>query len=505
MASSARSRAPASTSRPSASNARQTSRPANLPVYQPLNHALNPAAQHALQNLPRTHPLNELKRRLQTATNHLTEVTGDLNDQYRVKKVDFDKAKARKAARARELGSSQDGNGDDDEADRHMADAWKEVEDLTGKMEAGTRKVIDIQARVDNTETALKELDANVSHGRTTTQSTLGASQFPARSQQRRQQRRQQPDNSDEDHDDGDNAGPDEEDTFTGPPALAVFKDKLSTSEAKYTSLSMKDRYASHNNYIGFRQILHDARHPNDDTPIPHASTWFPSSQPPNNTQSSNNNNNDTNPQQPASPSHSDSDSEIQIAREKRSIRCPITLLPLHNPLTSTLCPHSFESDAILNMLSLSPLRADVVAYAGGNEKPSLSVTQRGGGGGGVNAMKCPECEVLLTKETLRVDAVLVRKIRRVEEMERRRREGGDDDDDDENEGPVTGRRKGQVEEVTSSPVRSRGQQRAQVVKKERMSQMQMQGQGQEREVSVVPDSQVVDLEDGEEEEEDEE
>ncbi|KAL8909217.1 MAG: hypothetical protein Q9171_005134, partial [Xanthocarpia ochracea] len=231
MASSARSRAPVSTSRPSASNARQTSRPTNIPIYQPLNHALNPAAQNALHNLPRTHPLNELRRRLQAATNHLTEVTGDLNDQYRVKKDEFDKAKARKAARARELGSSQDGNGDDDEADRRMEDAWKEVEELTGKMEAGTRKVIDIQARVDNTETALKELDANVSHGRTATQSTLGASQFLARSQQRQQQRRQQSDNSDEDHDDDDNAAPDEE-TFTGPPALAVFKDKLSTSEA---------------------------------------------------------------------------------------------------------------------------------------------------------------------------------------------------------------------------------------------------------------------------------
>ncbi|KAL8918536.1 MAG: hypothetical protein Q9172_005378, partial [Xanthocarpia lactea] len=239
MTSSARSRAPASTSRPSGSNAHQTSRP-NLPVYQPLNHALNPAAQLALHNLPRTHPINELKRRLQTATNHLTEVTGDLNDQYRVKKDEFDKAKARKAARARELGGSQDGNDNDDEADRRMEDAWKEVEELTGRMEAGTRKVIDIQARVDNTETALRELDANASQGRTATQSTLGESQFRARSQRRQQQRRQQPDNSDEDADDDNAAAPDEE-TFTGPPALVVFKDKLSTSEAKYTSLSMKD------------------------------------------------------------------------------------------------------------------------------------------------------------------------------------------------------------------------------------------------------------------------
>ncbi|KAL8976937.1 MAG: hypothetical protein Q9205_007164, partial [Flavoplaca limonia] len=163
--SSARQRGPASTARPSTTSARQSSRPTStLPVYQPLANPLNPTAQHALHSLPTTHPLNDLKQRLQIATNHLNEVTGDLNDHYQAKKADHNKRKSEKAARPRDLESSQTPDQDDDGADGRLDEAWKEVEDLTGKMEAQTRRVIDIQARVQNTETVLKELNANVNN-----------------------------------------------------------------------------------------------------------------------------------------------------------------------------------------------------------------------------------------------------------------------------------------------------------------------------------------------------
>ncbi|KAL8851873.1 MAG: hypothetical protein Q9221_003196 [Calogaya cf. arnoldii] len=493
MPPSARQRGTPSTARTSTTTARQPSNAANaLPAYQPLTHPLNPTAQHALHNLPTTHPLNDLKQRLSTASNHLNEVTGDLNDQYQVKKAEFDKQKSQKAARAKELESSQGADNDDEDGDRPMQDAWTEVENLTGKMEARTRLVIDIQARVENTETVLKELNANVTNGRTSTQSTLGASQF--RTQTQRQRRRHRPghdeDDSEDDHDDND-AAPEDAPT----PALTVFKTKLSTASSNYNSLSMSDRYTSHNTYIGFRQIVHDSRHPNDDTPMPHHSTWFPTDNQPSTTAPQPNRRNNKRPKPTPPPSEDD---EIQIAREKRSIRCPITLLPLSNPLTSTRCPHSFESEAILNMLSASPLRAHNSSNDQ-NNKPTLSTLPRDKTA--VNALKCPECEVLLTKETLRMDAALVRKIKKIAEVERRQQNG--DDEDDDNEAGGDGRDK--IEEVTSSPVLSRGKKGPQSVKRERMSQMQMASQRQrerEREVSMVPDSQVVDLGDGEEDEE---
>ncbi|KAL8932955.1 MAG: hypothetical protein Q9211_006039 [Gyalolechia sp. 1 TL-2023] len=157
----------------------------------------------------------------------------------------------------------------------------------------------------------------------------------------------------------------------------------------------------------------------------------------------------------------------------------------MHDPLTSTLCPHSFEKSAILSMLDASTLKA-----ASGVP---------GARGSGEKAMKCPECEVELTASNLRQDPILVRKIRRIEEQERKEREreeGDEDEDDDEDVGGAARRR---VEEVTSSPAQSRAQ--AEAVKKERMSGVQRSQAS--REPSMVPATQIVDLGGEDDEEED--
>ncbi|KAI4197500.1 MAG: hypothetical protein LQ350_005877 [Teloschistes chrysophthalmus] len=480
MASTARSRI-------SDANARPSSHPAHLPVYEPLTHTLNPAAQQALHNLPTTHSLNDLKRRLQTAVAHLTEITGDLNDQHQARKADYDKLKARKAARAREVEGSQGASNEDEEGDRRMEETSKDIEDRTAKMDEGTRRIIDVQARVEGAKTALNELDTNTIQNTTATQSTLGASQYRSRSQNQRRLG-----NDDDDEGDDDDNTTQRANTHIGPPALDVFKSKLSAAEATYTSLSLQDRYASHNDYIGFRKIVHDAQHPDDDTPLPHPSTWFPSSSNPSSNPNHNKNLSRTASANANGAPDSDSDPEIQIAREKRSIRCPLTLLPMTDPLTSTLCPHSFEKSAILGMLEASTLRH--------NPTP-------GARGGGEKALKCPECSILLTASTLKKDPVLIRKIRRLEEQERREEESDDDDDEGDIVGGGSSRRR--AEEVTSSPVQSKGAARGvEKVKRERMSQMS-RGPGTGREVSVVPDSQagamVIDDDEGEDEDEDEE
>lgn len=122
-------------------------------------------------------------------------------------------------------------------------------------------------------------------------------------------------------------------------------------------------------------------------------------------------------------------------------------------------------------------------------------------------AMKCPECEVMLSAATLKQDPVLVRKIRRIEEQERREREqdGSDDDDDDDDGGVVRASGRRRVEEVTSSPVRSRGQTMdLAAVKKERASQMQQRVRAS-REPSMIPATQLVDMDGQEAEDEGEE
>lgn len=127
---------------------------------------------------------------------------------------------------------------------------------------------------------------------------------------------------------------------------------------------------------------------------MPHASTWFPSNSPSDPTNTNNDTtttstlantrnknkhtNNTTNSEVPPSPTSSE---DLAVASERISIKCPLTLLTMKDPVTSQKCPHSFEKEAILGMIAASDV------YVGGN----------GGGrrGGGQKAMKCPVCEVV--------------------------------------------------------------------------------------------------------------
>ncbi|KAL8715704.1 MAG: hypothetical protein Q9220_000371 [cf. Caloplaca sp. 1 TL-2023] len=503
--------ATAARSRTSNANRREPSTADAFPAYQPLAHPLNPTAQHTLQNLSTAHAFNDLKRRLHTAANHLTEITGDLNDQYQIKRTDHDRQKARRAARAKEfeISSQGTGNGDDDEeSERRIDDAWKDVDAWTTKMDEGVRRVIDVQARLEGAETAFKDLNSNVAQGRTATQSTLGASQFRTQSQRQRRRRQQQQNpedmavSSDTDDDNDDALSPvatADSTTTTQPPALTVFRDKLLASSIAYTSLSLRNRYASHNDYIAFRKIVHDARHPNDDTPLPHSSTWFPQPHQPSSSLNKINNRSATRSMSHEAPSEEEDD-DIQIAHERLSLRCPLTLLPITSPLSSTLCPHSFEKSAILSVLSLSTLTITPTQATNGRKVYDKCV-------------QCPECECLLTEATLRVDAVMVRRVERA----RREREGvggweGDEGEERQSDGgegdrEARGKRRKLVEEVGSSPVVGRESGGGRGLKREGKGRggrdMKTERRGG-RDVSVVMDSQrVVDL--GEEEEEEEE
>jgi len=132
--------------------------------------------------------------------------------------------------------------------------------------------------------------------------------------------------------------------------------------------------YAHHNDYVGFKKIVHDAHYPDDQAPpMPNASTWFPSESP--------------DPTMPntrsavagATEPIDDDDEDLAVASERISIKCPITLLPMKDPVTSQKCPHSFEKEAILSMIG------DSDVWVGGS----------GRRGDGQKGMKCPVCEMV--------------------------------------------------------------------------------------------------------------
>ena len=347
MPSFARARQPATTS-----TLRQARGPIALPNYEPTSYPLNNNAQNALHDLQRNHKLESLKTRLQKANDHLTEAAADVNDRLHAKAVKQEKVKKR-----REAATSQGSNGVDDEEYDELKIA---TDDMTETLEQRVRNIIDAKAEVLNIETALKELDENATNNRgfiAPTQSTIGASQF--RGSKRRRQG---------------GGGENEDENETQKPSesaglLGTLQRKIAEHTSEYQTSSLAQRYAAHNDYVGFKRIVHDARHPGDNAPpLPHASTWFPSE---------GGLTHDASFSRHGS-TQIDDDDDLEVASERISTKCPLTLRVMKDPVQSTKCPHNFEKEAILEMINLSEVRDD-----------------EGRGRAGKKAMKCPQCEIV--------------------------------------------------------------------------------------------------------------
>lgn len=202
--------------------------------------------------------------------------------------------------------------------------------------------------------------------------------------------------------------------------------------------------------------MLHASQYPDDAAapPVPHASTWFdessgaprhlhiPSSSEP--SRSPDPTQTDPHAIDPGAAGAAgpggeadEADSDIEAVAERTSIRCPLTLLPMQEPVSTSKCPHSFERSAIMEYLGSAPRRDRTRAAP--------------------REAKCPVCEVVLADTDLRPDPILKRKIARFQAAEKRAALGHDDDDDDDDEHGALGhgkRARGPEEITSSSPVR---------------------------------------------------
>ncbi|KAI9800949.1 MAG: hypothetical protein M1833_003086 [Piccolia ochrophora] len=387
-----------------------------LPQYQPILNPLAPTAQNILDSLVRTHSSQKLKQHLAAACLSVTEAAGDINDRLTMKEA---RALTERLRRRRDPQSSPD-----DESERALEELRGKVNELTEEMEASTRSIIDVQAKLASSERVLKGVQQAAGSG------ALGPIDPPA-SQQRRRNLRAGVDDEDLDEEMSDDflETPEGErdptsENATGP--VAFLRKGLQSQSEIYQAQSMRLRYATHNDYIGFKRIVHDALHPSDDAPpVPHADTWFPaSSQTPFDPGNSGSLDQSQRPRTGAD--EIDSDDDIAIAREKTSLKCPITLLPFENPVTSKKCPHSFEQEAILSMISQSQTRV------GGN-----------GRGEGEPSVQCPVCEKMLTKDDVYLDQVLIRRIKRIQQVQ--------DDSDNEESGAQRGSQRNVPEQLDDS------------------------------------------------------
>lgn len=200
--------------------------PIPLPVYQPLANKLNEAAQRALHNIPNTHRLDGLHRRLQNANAVLSNSAVEVNDRYQRKSFADQKRQAKLRAQGLE---------DDNQDDEAMENVRQDVHDMTDRIDESVRKVIDCKVAVEAVEAALKEVSANIAAGGgavAPTQSTLGASQF----RQQQQKRGLAVGDEDSEHDD-------EGSQSMGDGPSMLLRATIADHGARYEALSMKNRY----------------------------------------------------------------------------------------------------------------------------------------------------------------------------------------------------------------------------------------------------------------------
>ncbi|KAJ5669645.1 hypothetical protein N7462_010715 [Penicillium macrosclerotiorum] len=393
----ARQRSRLSQSRPPASarsrTAPRTEAP-ELPPYETPHAPLSADAQRQLATLLQSSQLRNVKVHLQHATEKLTDSAGEINERLSDARVRYEKMKERR--RQAQVDGEEEQDADNEEYQR-LAETETLVDSVTGRMEEKMRRMIDAEQKLRTLTDSL----TNIEKEEAPAESTTRASRVSGRLRPRRGADDDDEEESDDDEQDADYEDAEErearERNALNPPS-GKLDGSLVEGTDKWNQLTLTERYAGHNSYVGFYRIVHDSKFPGDEVPpLPHSSTWFSHLEDPNarTSDSTTDNLRRTRNQREPSPAESD---DIAIERERISIRCPLTLRPFQDPVTSISCRHSFEREAILNMLSQAPAT--------------------GRGAARRKTIKCPVCKAPLTAEDLPRDPVLLRRVRRIEARE---------------------------------------------------------------------------------------
>ena len=411
-----------------------TTRLQDLPAYEPPIGPLTPNSQRVLARLLQNEGLKNAQRHVQEASSKVSNAAGDINEKLTEAKQRHERYLASQRKR-REKMESQDGEGEMDvdgdggggdslgrnieEEETKFREREAEVKRLTTALEEKIRRIVDSDVMLEDVKTWLGDAVKEIDEGAT-------------RQRGRRQLRRRQNDDDEEEDGDEDWNGDENEHNPSNEYSQRLAQD-IKSRRADWSAQSLTQRYSNNNTYVSFYRLVHDAKHPgNEIPPVPHSSTWFQHLEDPDAI--------DRNPpssSRPAakrthrgarrsSPTAPDDD-DVAIAREKTSLKCPLTLVQFVDPVTSTKCPHSFEKEAIHGMLSSSQLTVPA---------PEGSSRRR------VKAVKCPVCEVQLSADDLKDDLVLVRRVKRMQELMARMDEDQDEDEDDDESGSEGGGRR---------------------------------------------------------------
>lgn len=387
-----------------------------VPDYEPLQNPLNAKAQQSLSFLLRsTGTLGHIKAHLAHSGTRLAECVALVND----RNVELQDSVNRRRAKGREI----------DEKDEEYARKLDEkVRKATEVLEAAMRGVVDMERGVGILEEGVRDVGGRVAQEGNANAARVRGAQGMGSQRLKRRRVVDEDGEEDEDQEDEDEEMEEEAEVQKVVPTApsVMLRDTMKEKAREWEGTSARERYvlqltrlfvnikanpfspsyARANPYITFVKTAHDAAHPEENgPPLPHASTWFDDA------------NNPTQPYYNKPETHQSQDegeSELVTTSVRISIKCPITTLTFTDPVTSTVCPHSFERKAIEELISKGRT-TKVVDRATGRQEP---------------AVPCPECRTLIAKSELRDDPVLLRKVQRIVAQENR--EDGDEEESDE-------------------------------------------------------------------------
>ncbi|KAL2870496.1 SUMO ligase MMS21 [Aspergillus lucknowensis] len=422
-----------------------------VPTYEPPAAPLNEVGRTALLSLLRSQALRQLRTHIQHAELKLTESAGEVNERLTDAKLRLNRQREREQERVVSRSMTEVGDGEANESkganmdvDGGVRDGGKEgeagrvkeleesVKDITGRLDGSMRRAIDSEVRTAALEEVLgglqREVEAEIN-------ANAGVQRQRRRLRARGSAAGEEEENEEEDDGDLYEATPEVEIDGDQISLSHKLEERMAEDREKWEDLSLTERYSKNNNYIGFYRIVHEAKHPSDEIPpLPHASTWFSHLEDPNAVSKRRNSSarpsrRNTRQQRARSASAASDSDDLAIERERISLKCPLTLLPFKDPVTSTKCPHSFEREAIADMITRSSMTVPAPSASGPSAGP-------GGRNRRIRAVKCPVCSGVLTGNDLREDPVLLRRIRRADAAKRR------DHEEEEEADLLSGRRK---------------------------------------------------------------
>jgi hypothetical protein len=336
--------------------AREPAAPSDeLPPYRKPSHPLNTKAQDQIRAL-NGRSITYLKESNKKSGDLITAAAGLVNDKLREREEALERRRKRW-----EQGINTE---DREEDERILTKLQEDVEEATKLLEESMRAVIDGGEAAQRIEQSLLYLREHAPGQLEAEYQTQVSQQQSQRQSQR--QRSQDPD--------GDENMGEENEELEGPtpgptpldgsrPVLTgiseIFASRQASKKDEYTSISLAGRYSRNPAYVNFKEMVHDAKYQEDSAhPLPKPDTWF------------------TEGGEPAPGTaqyNNDDDDDLMIDKERISTRCPLTFQQFKEPITSVTCKHTFEKNAILEMIRNSNTKV------GG-----------GAGRGGTRAIVCP-------------------------------------------------------------------------------------------------------------------